>query len=43
MSKVLLAAPTNVTEMVALQTYIDKARLAEVKALEEAVDESKKR
>ena len=42
-SKTLLTCPQNVEEMVNLQKYIDAARTVSMKALEDQVDEAKKR
>ena len=42
-SKILLALPQNVEEMVNLQKYIDSARAVALKALDDQVDDAKKR
>lgn len=39
----ILQLPTNVEEMVGLQTFIEKTRLVEMRAMEDQVDEAKKR
>ncbi|KAJ3091162.1 Dynein heavy chain 7, axonemal [Quaeritorhiza haematococci] len=43
MSRKLLTVPTTVEEMVNLQKYADKAKTVEMKALEESVEEAKRR
>jgi hypothetical protein len=42
-SETLLEVPNNVTEMVALQTFIDKVRTTQMRMLDEEVEEAKKR
>lgn len=43
MAKILLKKPSNVTEMVELRTFADKARTTQMKMLQEQIEESKKR
>ncbi|KAH6585966.1 hypothetical protein BASA50_000909 [Batrachochytrium salamandrivorans] len=43
MSKKLTTIPTNIEEMVSLQKYLDTSRTTSMKALEDAVDEAKKK